>query len=269
MSTDALRDALTLSIVSHGHGALVERLLAQLDALRSLRGVTLLLTLNLAGEQVDVSHCRQLKVKVLRNPAPKGFGANHNAAFTQCTTPWFVVMNPDLSMTHGDVFSVLLEHARQGHHQAIAPLILNSSGGQEDSVRANLTPASLFRRQAMGRRRTAVASGPSGPGRPFYWLAGMFLMIDSIAYRSLGGFDERFFLYCEDYDLCARLYVGGHSYLSDASCAVVHDAQRDSHRSWRHLRWHLGGLLKVWLSRPFWAIALSSPSAQSANSVTG
>jgi len=33
----------------------------------------------------------------------------------------------------------------------------------------------------------------------------MFLVFDSSAYARLGGFDERFFLYYEDYDLCARL----------------------------------------------------------------
>ena len=85
----------------------------------------------------------------------------------------------------------------------------------------------------------------------------MCLVVNAQAWRAVQGFDERFFLYCEDYDLCARLYNAGYSLVVDDATCVVHDAQRDSHRSSRHLRWHLESLAKVWLSAAFWRVVLA------------
>ena len=84
----------------------------------------------------------------------------------------------------------------------------------------------------------------------------MFLLFESAAYLDLGGFDERYFMYCEDYDICARLRLSGRAYSVLMECEVVHDAQRASRRSRQHLRWHLQSLMRVWLSRPFWRVAL-------------
>jgi GT2 family glycosyltransferase len=93
-------------------------------------------------------------------------------------------------------------------------------------------------------------------GQPFYWLAGMFLLARADAFQAVGGFDERFFLYCEDYDLCARFYGAGYALASVPAASAVHDAQRDSHRAFKYLRWHVGSLLKVWTSRAFWRVTL-------------
>ena len=90
----------------------------------------------------------------------------------------------------------------------------------------------------------------------------MFMVMESNVFSAIGGFDERFFLYCEDYDLCARLYRSGYSLMLDQSTHVVHDAQRASYRSMRHLTWHLGSLLRVWFSRLFWEVTLLSRRAR-------
>jgi N-acetylglucosaminyl-diphospho-decaprenol L-rhamnosyltransferase len=252
----ALAESLTLSIVTHGHGALLHVLLQDLAALPSLRGVPLLVTLNLP-EAFDATAYPGLRIEVLRNPAPLGFGANHNAAFRLCATPWFAVLNPDLRIAE-DPFPRLLERASSDETLALlAPTILDAHGRREDSVRTNLTPASLLSRCALGRRQPATARETARRGHPFYWLAGMFLLLRSSVFGAVGGFDERYFMYCEDYDLCARLYVAGHAIGVHPDAAVIHDARRDSHRSANHLRWHLRSLARVWSSRPFWRIAMS------------
>jgi GT2 family glycosyltransferase len=70
------------------------------------------------------------------------------------------------------------------------------------------------------------------------WAAGMFLLFDSAAYRSVGGFDERYFMYLEDADICHRLWAKGRRVIAAPSVSVVHDAQRASRRSLKHMRWH-------------------------------
>ncbi|CAM4208621.1 glycosyltransferase family 2 protein [Roseateles saccharophilus] len=93
-----LSELITLSIVSHGHGALIDALVAQLDELPSLAGVRLVVTLNVPNEPFvfEVGPLRHLQLIIIRNPSPMGFGANHNQAFERCRTPWFAILNPDL-----------------------------------------------------------------------------------------------------------------------------------------------------------------------------
>lgn len=250
-------NGLTLSIVSHGHGPLLARLLRDLAALPGLAQARLIVTLNLADEAFDAAAYAPLQVKVLRNAAPQGFGANHNAAFRHCDTPWFAILNPDLRLPE-DPFPALFEAAARWPDVALlAPRVLGPTGTLEDAVRPNLTPASLLTRRLFGRREPLTVDGPARPGRRFYWLAGMFMLLRASAFRAVGGFDERYFMYCEDYDLCARLYTTGRGLALEAKAAVIHDAQRDSHRSMKHLRWHLVSLAKVWTSPTFWGVTMS------------
>ena len=246
----------TFSIVSHGHGALLHALLHDLDAQPTLAGAPVIVTLNIP-EAFDPTRWPRLAITVLRNTTPKGFGANHNAAFAECRTRWFIILNPDLRLVAAEPFSTLAETAvKVPALGAIAPAIVNAAGVPEDAVRANLTPWSLVRRRLLGDRAPVDPNQPARAGAPFYWLAGMCVMFDAAAYRAIAGFDERFFLYGEDYDISARLYDAGYALAVDQRVAVRHDAQRDSHRSFKHLRWHLGSILRIWASPVFWRMTL-------------
>ncbi len=247
----SLSDTLTLSIVSHGHGALVDTLVRQLDAIEQLAEVNLIVTLNLVGEVVafDNSAPHNLKLTIIRNRSPLGFGANHNQAFKLCTTPWFAILNPDLSIT-SDVFTTLIQTAYEKQAALVAPLVVNSDGEEEDSVRWNLTPWSMLK-----RRMRVAGEADLNDGR-FRWFAGMFYVIQGNAYGQVGGFDSRYFLYCEDYDLCARLHLAGFRAVFQRDVRVIHDARRETWKSKAHFIMHLRSLLRVWFSSSVWRIAL-------------
>lgn len=250
---------LTLSIVSHGHGPLLTRLLDQLNATPSLSGTHVVVTLNLHDETFDASPYTRLDLTVIRNPLPRGFGANHNAAFERCRTAWFGVLNPDLTLTEREPFKLLQQRANTVPRVGvIAPRVLSTDRLPEDSVRSNLTPWSLVGRRLLGERAPLEVSHIARRGSRFYWVAGMCMLVNAKAFKTIGGFDERFFLYCEDYDLCARMYNEGYAIALEPEAEVIHEAQRDSHRSLRHMRWHLESLLRVWLSRAFWRVTLAS-----------
>jgi N-acetylglucosaminyl-diphospho-decaprenol L-rhamnosyltransferase len=250
---------LTLSVVSHGHGLLLARLLAQLDDQPTLCGTRVVVTLNLSSESLDTTTYPNLDLVVVRNPLPRGFGENHNAAFKLCATPWFGVLNPDLTLVGGEPFTHTLRTALTcADLGVISPRIIAPNYAQEDSVRTNLTPWSLIRRRFFRERKPLDPEHATRRGVPFFWLAGMCMLIDADAFRKIGGFDERFFLYCEDYDLCARLYNAGYAIAIDSTAKVIHEARRDSHKTLRHMRWHLSSLLKVWLSGAFWRVTLFS-----------
>ena len=251
-------ERLTLSVVSHGHGPMLARLLRDLAALPELSGACVIVTLNLPGEAFDAALFEPLKIQMICNDRPRGFGANHNAAFARCDTPWFAILNPDIRI-HDDPFPSLFDAATRWPDAAlIGPRVINSEGLLEDSVRTNLSPWSLVSRRLLGIRRSLQVRGPARAGERFYWIAGMFMLLRADAFGAVGGFDERYFMYCEDYDLCARIYLSGHGIVLASEATVVHAAQRASHRSLRHLRWHLASLGKVWRSTSFWRVTLKA-----------
>ena len=56
----------------------------------------------------------------------------------------------------------------------------------------------------------------------------MFMLVRSADYMAVGGFDEGFFLYYEDVDICARLWRSGRKVVICPEAIVVHDARRAS-----------------------------------------
>lgn len=230
----------TLSVISHGHRVLVTRLLRDLARFQSPRIALIVITLNLSEERPEVPPELKTPIQWCSNADPRGFGSNHNRAFRFCRTEWFAVVNPDIRLLN-DPFERL--HLASGDQVGlVAPLVVDSLNQFSDSARGLITPFEIL------RRRLSTPTPVSEPA----WVAGMFLIIRSEVYRGVSGFDERFYLYCEDFDLCARIKLLGWDIVLDRTTTVIHDAQRESHKSIRHLLWHLQSLISMWTSRTWW-----------------
>lgn len=232
---------ITLSIVSHGQAELVNELLRSIDvsdAGRCLKKV--IITCNIPEQ-----HSFRLSsapITVVDNSMSKGFGANHNAAFQYCETPYFCVLNPDIRID-SDPFLALVSTLSQDNTGIAAPIVLNSTGATEDSVRFFPTPFSILQK-ALGLSRGNYSIAQGSESLPVDWVAGMCMLFRSDAYRSLAGFDERFFLYYEDVDICARAWKQGMSVRVCPTATVIHDAQRTSHRDLKFMRWHLFSMMR-------------------------
>jgi GT2 family glycosyltransferase len=219
---------------------MVERLVSQVLSFQDVDKI--IVTLNIP-EELALSESE--RIVVLRNEVPQGFGANHNAAFRQCTSDFFCVLNPDIEFLDNP-FSHLLTELEGAGAAVVAPLVVTSDGKIEDSVRRFPTVTSLlakYRGIADGRYRIEPGQANIEPD----WVAGMFMLFRSGDFAALGGFDEAFFLYYEDVDICARVWKRGGKVLFSPSQRVIHDAQRASHRSWRFRRWHLQSLIRYLL----------------------
>ena len=228
---------ITASIVSHGHGEMVNQLIQQLLVCPEIEQI--ILTRNIPEQVAPPLHA---KLELIENSTPAGFGANHNAAFLRCTQPFFCVINPDISLSD-DPFPDLLA-VFTAHGVALsAPLVINPEGGVEDSIRHFPTPCSLLAKALMrtdGRYQITPEQEPFCPE----WVAGMFMLFDSAKFRVIGGFDTVFFLYYEDVDICTRFWKSRHKIVVCPSTQVIHAARRESHRNWRFLRWHITSMLR-------------------------
>lgn len=225
----------SLSIVSHGQGALVSALLADLESVTPA-DFEVVVTLNIPEPEPDVG-AFGFPIQVIRNSAPKGFGGNHNQASRASRGRLFAVVNPDIRMPTVDLaaLAAAFDDPQVG---ACGPLMVDSDGALQDSARRFPTFSTMLRRLAKRPDRPdySWASEPVAVD----WLAGMFVVFRPQAFVSVGGFDEkRFFMYYEDVDIGRRLASRGWRSVLVPATTVVHDAQRASRRNLRHLRWHV------------------------------
>jgi GT2 family glycosyltransferase len=185
------------------------------------------------------------KLVCIFNEAPKGFGANHNVAFEHCTTPYFCVLNPDISFVQNP-FPRLIEGFSNPSVGLVAPIIKSPDGKIEDSARHFITPISLIRRYLSNDDGSySIVEG----GKCFCpeWVAGMFMLFGAPTYKEIGGFDEGYYLYVEDVDICTRVWISGKQILLILEAAVIHDAQRASRANLRFMRWHISGLIRYFV----------------------
>jgi N-acetylglucosaminyl-diphospho-decaprenol L-rhamnosyltransferase len=217
---------ITLSIVSHGQNMLVNQLLGDIWR-HSADRVALVLTENIPDETPLDTGALSCPVDRIVNNQIKGFGANHNAAFKLCKTPRYCVVNPDIRLP-ADPFPSLAASLDGGRAGVAGPLVRSPSGSVEDSARRFPTAAALLKKFFREKRQPDY---PVDHGQiEVDWVAGMFMLFDSAAFRSVGGFDESYFLYYEDVDLCRRLHAAGRPVIYNPAAEVVHDAQRASRR---------------------------------------
>jgi hypothetical protein len=238
----------------------VGALLADLDAHLHV-SAEIVLTLNLP-EVEPAGTATRFALRVVENAGPKGFAANHNAAFARARAPVFCVMNPDLRLAV-DPFPPLLAALADRRIGVAAPLVLGLHGQPEDSARRFPTFASLGRK-ALGLAPRLEYDTPSRPFAPD-WVAGMFMCLRAETYAFLGGFDERYHLYYEDVDLCRRARARGLEVVVVPEARVTHLARRASRRDWRHFRWHVASALRYLLTPPRALAPLAAPPGMAIN----
>lgn len=235
----------SLSVVSHGQAALVAELLRDVQA-HVAGPIEVILTLNVPEALSFSPGDYPFPVRLVSNARPQGFGANHNQAFALSSGAYFAVLNPDIRL-RADPLPALLA-ALGGEVGVAAPTVLNPANEPEDSARKFPTPLAILHKALGGSR---VGDYPIDQPRIFPdWVAGMFMLFPRRVFADLRGFDERYFLYYEDVDLCARLRSAGLRVCQVAECFVIHDARRQSHRNLRYLRWHVTSMLRFFLSHP-------------------
>lgn len=252
---------LDISVVSHGHGDVVLHSLQSLTIVLGEHKETarIFLTLNVPEpvlEQAVMARMWPFKLELIRNKVSQGFGANHNQAFSIAQQSgggkWFAVVNPDIvwSPDATAFWSALETEVVDERMGLVCPQQVDRHGNMQDYARPRITILQLLHR--LGNRvlkwpRSAELHSVESAD----WVNGACMIFRSSVFAQLGGFDERYYMYCEDLDICLRLQLAGWK-MSGVDYAVVHDAQRNTRRSLRHLYWHVSGLLRLWISRAYW-----------------
>lgn len=133
------------------------------------------------------------QAKVLAHGRNLGFGAANNRALALVNTPFALLLNPDCEMTQQALQELILAAETFKDAAVLAPQLMAS----EDRAEVNYRWPS-----AIWTSRGPAAEGPACVG----FVCGAVMLLRMERMTTVGLFDERFFLYYEDDDLCLRLF---------------------------------------------------------------
>lgn len=229
--------SMVVSIVSHGHGRMVQRLLHQIANASAATVRRVVVTQNVPEDDpMAPVNGWPFTLQLVRNAHIHGFGANHNKALREAGEDCVCVLNPDVQLLQPEPFEALLKAASGSQVGASYPVQVDLQGHIQTFEREMPDFWALFRRRVLGRKQ-----------RHTDWVNAACLVVPTAVWRASHGFDESYYMYCEDVDFCLRLRLMGLA-LVRAPAHVVHEGARASGRSVQHFMWHVRSLARLWRS---------------------
>jgi N-acetylglucosaminyl-diphospho-decaprenol L-rhamnosyltransferase len=243
--------ALYISIVSHEH---TSDIIDDLQPHRLQREDVRVIILANLPDQTLADYCSEHQIAYLQNTSPKGFGANHNQVFRHCRDnlgmeqqDWFLVLNPDVIVSPAVIEELITTLSDYWPRLAAANLFKDDKFKVfEGSIRTFPYIWDSFTSLVFKSKRTAVQRKDIKSPCHVDWASGAFLIFKAELYEALGGFDERYFLYYEDVDICWRaLKLCGVRVLYLPNIKAVHQGKRHSHTAInQHMFWHISSAFR-------------------------
>lgn len=169
---------------------------------------------NDSGE--DLSDLRQERVSVKNSSKNVGFGAGHNLLAKEHSAEYILILNPDIRIIEPNTITRLMQSLQETPEAAVVGPKLTTKEdtlqewdhGELDVNSGKYSPKSYWEERS---DKGEVA-----------WVSGAVLLIKGDAFKFIGGFDESFFLYKEEEDLCLRLRKKGLKTYYNPRITVTH-----------------------------------------------
>lgn len=142
------------------------------------------------------------EIQLIQSEDNLGFGKANNLAAKIAEGDYLLIINPDLKLlASDDLANLVMELHKTANAGVIGPQVT------EPRRQRLVKPKSQYIQQRYLKSSPAIHGLP---GR-IAWILGACMLFPAHTYRSIGGFDENFFLYGEDADICLRLRKAGHT----------------------------------------------------------
>ncbi len=197
------------------------------------------------------------RITFIRSPKNVGFGSGYNLGAKIARGDYIFVHNPD-AMVRENTMQKMVEYMENNPDIGIlGPKLVYSSGKVQESCRRHMRFSDLvLKRTPLGKlpglknrvKKYLMEDFDHGKIQDVDLITGAAMMIPRHLYEKIGGFDQRYFLFMEDFDLCNKVRRAG--------CRIVYypDVEMDHY----HKRLSEGNLLKLFTKRVFWLHILSA-----------
>ena len=186
--------------------------------------------------------CADQPLHIIRNTVNRGFAAACNQGIAQSRAPLLLFLNPDSVITATALTALTETLTASPHHGMAGPRLCHPDGSEQAGGRRRFpTPANTFWRafglHTLARRanrdypdfllhRQPLPTGPVAVDA----ISGACMLVRRSAIDDVGGWDEGYFLHCEDLDWCKRFQLRGWQVLFVPD-AIVHHRQGSCSRS--------------------------------------
>jgi GT2 family glycosyltransferase len=200
----------------------------------------------LVAEVSALAQAAAVDLQLLEGHGNVGYGRGHNLSISAARSDVHLVLNPDV-LLDADCLSQGLQYL-QTHAEVVAlsPALTDAEGHKQygckrypavlDFVLRGFAPGAvkaLFRRRLAHYEMQDLPADTPTAGVPI--ISGCFMLLRTPALQAVGGFDARYFLYFEDFDLSLRMQTQGSlAYLP--SMHVVHLGGHSARKGWHHIR---------------------------------
>lgn len=242
---------LFVSIVSHLHHSILINL-GTMRLLAEHPDIVVVCRDNVSTQPLKIA-CKKYQVHYQCNSSPMGFSANNNANFEYCRThlgmadnDYFIVFNPDLFMQKRQIDAMVLFVKRLNKAFLVPNLLLdNEELMVDDNIRRYPSFFNFIQTYVFNKRVTVVNRSKGLKDTQNYWASGAFLIVKTHIYQSVRGLDERYYMYCEDIDFCARLKKQGVYFHYLPKVKATHLRRRDSKRFLsKYFWWHVASVFR-------------------------
>lgn len=178
-------------------------------------------------------------VKLIQNKEKYGFARNNNIGVEHATGNYILILNPDIILTPGAIDKLYNYAVNNQSCGIVAPKLENRDGSLQYSARKFPSIKTLLNRIiTKGNDDSAnknvqsylMTNLPMDEPSEVDWCMGAALLLSHKFYNKLNGFDEKFFLYVEDMDLCYRCWELGKKVIYYPLSRMTHVHQRSSKR---------------------------------------
>lgn len=222
---------LAVVVVNYNTGDLLARCVASVIEAAGGLAVDVLVVDNASrDESMQVATARTPQVRVIENPTNRGLSAAWNQGAAAVDAPLILFLNPDAEICRGGLPALVTVAEGRPDVAVFGPVIRNPDGTVYESGRvfpgivqavghAFLAPFAPGNRFTRAYRQT---SWDRTTEREVDWVSFAAMLIRRSAFEQVGGFDEGFWLYGEELDLCTRLRDAGWKVLATPEVEVLH-----------------------------------------------
>lgn len=190
-----------------------------------------------ASTDDSVAVAQELGATVITSASNLGFSRANNLGAQSAAGDVLIFCNPDVSVTGAGID----ELARRAEHRRalVAPQLLNSDGSAQENGRGTPFPYRKLRHMLPGepRRNRYLRFASSGQRFDVVWVMGAVVAASRATFDALGGWNEKFFIYYEDSDLCIRAAKLGIPTEIDGNVRWTHGWARETARSFSRTAW--------------------------------
>jgi N-acetylglucosaminyl-diphospho-decaprenol L-rhamnosyltransferase len=171
------------------------------------------------------------EVHLIENRANLGFAAGANLGIRATEAPYVLMLNPDAEIVSGTLASLVKVADDRPDAGAVGPLVRNPDRTIQPSARRIPGTFEALMHAFLGpvvpgnrwTRAYTMAGWDRSSEREVEWISGSAMLLRRRALHDVGVFDEGYFMYVEDVDLCTRLRRSGWSVLFSPELEVIHE----------------------------------------------